>query len=150
MLNRYTMTFFEGETVFPAVLSELHSMLDLIKRAGKQSKCPQEKLLKLELACEELLVNIISYAYQGENSPGTIAISCISHRGDLEVVIKDHGPSFNPLAVSINIQEDLPLEQRKLGGLGIFLAKSSVDEFLYAREDHCNIVHLKMLNGQHS
>ncbi|SPN73789.1 Serine-protein kinase rsbW,serine-protein kinase RsbW,anti-sigma B factor [Chlamydia serpentis] len=141
------MISFEGETVFPAVLSELHSMLDLIKRAGKQSKFPQEKLLKLELACEELLVNIISYAYQGENSPGIIKIACKARQDDLEVVIKDHGPSFNPLTVRVNIQEDLPLEQRKLGGLGIFLAKSSVDEFLYTRENDCNIVHLKIHNN---
>ncbi|ANH78472.1 ATP-binding protein [Candidatus Chlamydia sanziniae] len=138
------MISFEGEIIFPAVLSELHNMLDLIKRIGKQLQFPREKLLKLELACEELLVNIISYAYQNEAIPGTITISCFENPKSLEVIIKDHGASFNPLATLINVQEHLPLEERKLGGLGIFLAKNSVDEFHYAREGKNNVVYLKM------
>ncbi|WP_201456560.1 anti-sigma regulatory factor [Chlamydia sp. 17-3921] len=138
------MTFFEGETIFPAVLSELHNMLDLIRRTGKQKKYPQEKLLKLELACEELLVNIISYAYLAEPSPGTISLFCHEEKDCFEVIIKDHGPYFNPLTAFVDMQEHLPLEERKLGGLGIFLAKNSVDEFFYSREEDNNIVSLKI------
>lgn len=138
------MTSFEGEAVFPAVLSELHNMLDLIRKTGEKKACPQEKLLKLELACEELLVNIISYAYQGEGSPGTIILFCHEGTDSFEVIIKDHGSSFNPLTASINIQKNLPLEERKPGGLGIFLARNSVDEFSYLRENNSNIVSLKV------
>ena len=50
------MTSSEGEQVFPAVLQELYTMLDFVKRAGTRCNCPKEKLAKLELACEELKV----------------------------------------------------------------------------------------------
>ncbi|WP_375793706.1 anti-sigma regulatory factor [Chlamydia sp. 12-01] len=141
------MTSSDGEAVFPALLSELHNMLDFVKGTGQLKTFPKEKLLKLELACEELLVNIISYAYQEAQSPGTIAIRCNGNKEALQVTIKDNGSSFNPLTASIDIQDQLPLDERKLGGLGIFLAKNSVDEFQYERHGDANIVHLKIRNN---
>ncbi|WP_041462189.1 ATP-binding protein [Chlamydia caviae] len=141
------MTSSDGEAVFPALLSELHNMLDFVKETGQLNTFPKEKLLKLELACEELLVNIISYAYQEAPSPGKIIICCDGDKEALKVTIKDNGPSFNPLTASIDIQDQLPLDERKLGGLGIFLAKNSVDEFQYERHGDSNIVHLKIHNS---
>ncbi|WP_348663600.1 ATP-binding protein [Chlamydia vaughanii] len=141
------MTSSNGEAVFPALLSELHNMLDFVKETGQLKTFPKEKLLKLELACEELLVNIISYAYQEAPSPGTITICCDGDREALQVTIKDHGPSFNPLTATLDIQEHIPLDERKLGGLGIFLAKNSVDEFQYERYGDANIIHLKIHNS---
>ncbi|AFS24706.1 ATP-binding protein [Chlamydia psittaci] len=140
------MTSSDGEAVFPALLSELHNMLDFVKGTEQLKTFPKEKLLKLELACEELLVNIISYAYQEAPTPGSIIICCNGDKDALHVTIKDHGPSFNPLTATIDIQDHLPLDQRKLGGLGIFLAKNSVDEFQYERHEDANIVHLKIHN----
>ncbi|BAE81707.1 regulator of sigma subunit-histidine kinase [Chlamydia felis Fe/C-56] len=141
------MTSSDGEAVFPALLSELHNMLNFVKGTGQLQTFPREKLLKLELACEELLVNIISYAYQETKSPGTIVICCNGNKEALQVTIKDNGPSFNPLTAPIDLQDQLPLDERKLGGLGIFLAKNSVDEFLYERHGDSNIVHLKIHNN---
>lgn len=133
------------EVTFPAVLSELHNMLAMVKQAAEKLGFSQEKLLKVELACEELLVNIISYAYPGIQSPGVISITCSTDAKSLKIQIKDHGVSFNPLSLEIDLQKDVPIEEKKIGGLGIFLAKSSVDEFHYARIDHANVVTLVCL-----
>ena len=128
------MTFSEGEHVFPAMLQELYTMLDFVKRAGFRCHCSKEKLLKLELACEEILVNIITHAYRSLPSPGWIRI-----------LFTDHGPAFNPITASPDImRQDLPIEQRKIGGLGIFLAKHSVDVFDYERVNDMNVVTLTL------
>lgn len=140
------MTSSSGEAVFPALLSELHNMLDFVKHTKQLQAFPKDKLLKLELACEELLVNIISYAYQDSVLPGTITISCDGNPKEFRVTIKDYGTSFNPLTATIDIQTYVPLDERKLGGLGIFLAKNSVDELQYERHANANIVHLKIHN----
>ncbi|EPP34662.1 histidine kinase-like ATPase domain protein [Chlamydia ibidis] len=138
------MTSSKIEAVFPAVLSELHNMLNFIKKSAEFHDLQKDKMLKMELACEELLVNIISYAYQG--SPGNISISCLGSAEILEVVIKDSGFSFNPFTAVIDLQENLSLRERQLGGLGIFLAKNSVDEFSYERQGKYNVVSLKIRN----
>ncbi|WP_080123865.1 ATP-binding protein [Chlamydia suis] len=137
------MTSSEGEQVFPAVLQELYTMLDFVKRAGTRCNCPKEKLAKLELACEELLLNIINHAYRSLPSPGWIRILCTETPDALLVRITDHGPAFNPITASPDLlQLDLPVEQRKIGGLGIFLAKHSVDVFDYERVNNTNVVTL--------
>ncbi|AHH23224.1 anti-sigma regulatory factor [Chlamydia muridarum str. Nigg] len=139
------MTFSEGEHVFPAMLQELYTMLDFVKRAGFRCHCSKEKLLKLELACEEILVNIITHAYRSLPSPGWIRILCTETSNALLVRITDHGPAFNPITASPDImRQDLPIEQRKIGGLGIFLAKHSVDVFDYERVNDMNVVTLTL------
>ncbi|MBQ8498956.1 anti-sigma regulatory factor [Chlamydia sp.] len=139
------MTSSKEEQVFPAALDELYNMLDFVKQAGIQCNCPQEKLLKLELACEELLINIITHAYKALPSPGWIRILCTETSEALFVRITDHGPAFNPITASPDIMRlDLPIEQRRIGGLGIFLAKRSVDVFDYERVNDMNVVTLTL------
>lgn len=127
------------EATFPALLSELHAMLYFVRNIGEQHGILKDKLLRLELACEELLVNIISYAYP--HQPGEITISCKGNTEALLITITDCGLPFNPLTIP-PIRKDLPLEQRTLGGLGIFLAKASVDHLHYERVQDRNTVHL--------
>ncbi|AAC68151.1 anti-sigma regulatory factor [Chlamydia trachomatis] len=145
------MTFSEGEQVFPATLQDLYPMLDFVKRAGVHCNCTQKKLSKLELACEELLLNIITHAYKGLPSTGWIRILCTETPDALLVRITDHGPAFNPITASPDIMRlDLPIEQRRIGGLGIFLAKYSVDVFDYERVNDTNVVTLTLYTKPHN
>lgn len=129
------------EKEFPAVLSELRNMIGFIKQSGATCALSQDQLLKLELASEEILMNIISYAYPKE-SPGTILLSFDHDPKHFTVFIKDFGVAFDPTKAPEYVQQNIPLEQRKPGGLGILLAKRSADYLEYRHVPPHNVVSL--------
>ncbi|WP_213318782.1 ATP-binding protein [Chlamydiifrater volucris] len=136
------MTLSKVQQTFPAVMGELHNMLDFVKRAGKKTALGKNRLAKLELACEEFLVNIISYAYDTASSVGIINILCRNSSEYFEVTITDHGRHFDPAQAVIETPTDKPLKDREPGGLGIFLARSSVDEVRYERLNNTNMLRI--------
>lgn len=134
------MTLFE-EKEFPAVLSELRNMIRFIKETAALCSLSPDQLQKLELASEEILMNIISYAYPKE-TPGTILVSFYHDAKIFKVSIKDFGVAFDPTQVPEYMHHNTPLEKRKLGGLGILLAKRSVDHMEYQYIPPHNIIAL--------
>ena len=106
------------------------------------SECPPIIMNKIDLAVEEIFVNIASYAYDRE--PG-LAVVCVDTSPDpasITITFMDRGIPYNPLA---NPDPDisLPLRDRKRGGLGIFVAKQYMDDIAYQYKDGQNILTLK-------
>ena len=106
------------------------------------SFCNEEKIslasiYKLRLAMEEILVNIINYSFQDKNQHEIlIRINSSSDKMTMEFI--DDGIAFDPLTVPD--PQDIPLEQRKPGGVGIYLVKTMMDVFKYKRIDGNNIL----------
>ena len=98
---------------------------------------------KIRLAVEELVVNVIKYAYP-ENIDGEIALTASLDGRMLTIEIADCGVPFNPTAVAVP-DTNAPLEERPIGGLGIHLAKNMVDEMDYEYRDGYNVLSLKKL-----
>lgn len=94
---------------------------------------PDRTLLKIELACEEAIVNIISHA-QTESLEIEVQIVPKSHAA---ITFADAGPPFNPLEQSAP-DLSLSLEERQPGGLGLFLIRQNMDELSYARKENRN------------
>lgn len=116
-------------------------MLHWIKEAIQSNKLDQKDLKKIELACEEVLVNIISYAYP--DNKGMVEIEVFgSSKDKLEIVFVDQGKSFNPLLKNKNIDPKQPLDKRSEGGLGIIMIRQIMDEVHYNREDSKNVLRL--------
>ncbi|MBR3812722.1 MAG: ATP-binding protein [Spirochaetaceae bacterium] len=99
--------------------------------------CSVELLNKIDLAVEEIFVNIAHYAYKPET--GQAEIDCKFENGTLTVVFSDSGKKFDPLARQ-DPDTSLALEERKIGGLGIFLTKQFMDSVLYEYADGKNIL----------
>lgn len=101
--------------------------------------CSPRVQYQIELAIEEIFVNIASYAYQPKD--GDAEVRCEVLEDPLRVVIQflDGGTPFDPLARG---EVDLSPEafMRREGGLGIFLVKESMDDVQYAYEDGKNIL----------
>ena len=94
-------------------------------------------VFELELICEEVFVNICNYAY-GENV-GKAEIEACKLSDCIVVKFIDSGKKFNPLEITEpNIHA--PLEERSIGGLGIFMTKKLSDKLLYERTDNKNIL----------
>jgi phosphoserine phosphatase RsbU/P len=94
----------------------------------------------LHLIEDELTTNIINYAFN-DGREHIIDISIELESGNVKMRIADDGKEFNILeAKEANV--DLPLEERPIGGLGIFLVKQKMDFIDYKRKENKNILTL--------
>lgn len=126
--------------VFAAKLENLEPMLDFIEQRAKGLGFDAKKLNGIRLASEEALVNVINYAYPDKQGSMEIAYDSKDDKR-LVVEIIDWGIPFNPLLMPEPDIES-PVERRKIGGLGIYLARSIMDEVSYRREEDRNILTL--------
>ena len=110
----------------------MHAQLD-------ETDCPMGMVLQLELVVEEAFVNIATHAYSKPG--GTAVFSCEVDKLDKLIMLRfqDWGIPFNPLARP-DPDTTLKAEERKIGGLGIYLIKKTMDRCEYAYEDGSNIL----------
>ena len=130
-----------SDTTARASLENLGALLESVKKAAESQIAKPERLLDIELAVEEALVNVISYAYEGSPA-GDVEVRCaLRDDGRLVIEIIDSGAPFDVLAAP---PPDLtaPLEERRSGGLGIHLIKKLSDGVAYRRESGKNILKL--------
>ena|SRR5215510_349125 len=117
---------------------------DLARIAGSveafcgANQLPQATCNLMNLALDEVLSNIVKYAY---NSPdtGTIDVELTYSNNKLMASIEDRGVAFNPLGLQMPANTG-PLQSRKAGGLGIFFVKSLMDSVVYERVGNRNKV----------
>ena len=127
-------------STFPANLDALDligkHILDIAQTAG----LPKKKAYKLRLAVDELATNIIDYGYAELQENAEITIKSEVEQGSLKVVMIDRGKPYDPRDRQFDQSVlDLPAAERPIGGLGIFLALESVDEFNYETLESENI-----------
>jgi serine/threonine-protein kinase RsbW len=115
-------------------IPEISSQLETVMQASGFSA---EDILDTQLAVEEAITNIIMHGY-GEVK-GEITLSCRAGTGDIEIRLEDRALPFDPLSLP---EPDLEgdIEERKIGGLGIFLIRRVMDGIRYRNEDGKNIL----------
>jgi anti-sigma regulatory factor (Ser/Thr protein kinase) len=127
------------EQVFVADVEQTPEVIGFVAgHAGDWGLHPQ-RLMQLELAVEEAVVNICLYAY--EIPPGELIVRVSPGEKRFVVELIDEGVPFDPLAVE---EPDLrrALEERAVGGLGIFLVRRVMDEVSYTRDGSRNVLRL--------
>ncbi len=97
---------------------------------------PSRTLFELKVVLEEIVANVISYAYEDTQSH-EIVIQAECKNGELVLDVEDDGRPFNPLLVRAPDLES-PLQQRKVGGLGLHLVREFTQSIAYARRDGKN------------
>ena len=95
--------------------------------------------MQVELAVEEIFVNISSYAYHPETGEVEIDVDIDANPSTITIRFSDRGHPFDPLAKP-DADTTLTAEQRQPGGLGILLVKKSMDQVAYAYENEKNIL----------
>jgi len=132
--NFQTLCRIELPAAFPSLPDLMASLSECARKAG----FGEHKIGAIELAAEEAIVNIIKYSYAG--AEGTITVICSEDNDKrLHIDIIDSGPPFNPL------MKDTPdtasgIDDRAIGGLGIFFIKKMTDDVSYRREGNRNIL----------
>ena len=118
-----------------AKLEVLSSIGAFVLKAAENAGLDRRAAYRLRLAVDEMATNIIVHGNPLEHS-GDDEIRLTSEIDDrsLTITLEDRGPEFNPLDhESPEGHIDKPMEQRPIGGLGVFLAIRGVDSFQYER-----------------
>ncbi len=125
--------------VVPAKTDYLDQVTEFVDERLETRDCPASTQMQVELAVEEIFVNIASYAY--DSADGEAEVRCEVLEEPLRVVIRflDHGKPYDPLA---RAEADTSKEGllSRVGGLGIHLVKKTMDDVQYAYEDGKNIL----------
>ncbi|MDR1857844.1 MAG: SpoIIE family protein phosphatase [Treponema sp.] len=122
-----------------AELAQLEALNAFIGGELDAAACPQQVRGQIELAAEEVFVNIVDYAYQGGEGELTVEFSVRqSPEGTtMTLAFIDQGRPFNPLDHA-DPDLSLPLEERQPGGLGILIVKKTMDKMHYSFENGTN------------
>lgn len=123
-----------------AKIEHLERLIDFVAGHAAMAGFTVNRINEIELAAEEVLVNIFQYAYPGTD--GDVGIECrVEDDVRLILVISDKGAPFNILEVpDPDVTSDI--SDREIGGLGVFFVKEMVDEARYRRKGNSNILTL--------
>lgn len=115
----------------------LDKVLEFVDSFLEERNCTMKAQLELDIAVEELFVNIASYAYRPKEGPVTIQVS--SEGNIVSIVFIDEGKPYNPWQKS-DPDITLSAEERQIGGLGIYLVKNTMNQVDYRYENKKNIL----------
>ena len=126
--------------IFKADKKELPKVESFVKETLEKQNCKNKSINQISLAIEEVFVNIANYAYKDKSGDCTLKIET-DGKDNYSFIFEDEGICFNPLEVETP-DTSLPAEERKIGGLGIFLTKNIMDDVKYKYENNKNVLTL--------
>ncbi|WP_034452664.1 ATP-binding protein [Butyrivibrio sp. AE2032] len=127
------------ELKIDALVENLDQVLAFVDAELEAMECSMKTQMQIDVAVEELFVNIASYAYAPETGDAIIGVESFQDPQRVEITFIDEGIEYDPLK-----KEDpdvtLAAEERQIGGLGIYMVKKSMDNMEYKRQDGKNIL----------
>lgn len=137
---------YTGQASQLRLTNDIHQIPQLgewVKQVGTNFGLGQDRILQLNLALEECVVNVMEYAY-GEQKNMPVLISASKEENHMIFTIRDKGVPFDPTKTE-NPDISLSIQDREIGGLGIFMTKQLTDKLEYRRENDQNILELTFL-----
>ena len=127
------------ELTLEAKVANLQQVLDFVDENLKSMRCPMKILMQIDVAVEEIYVNVASYAYAPDTGSVTIRMDLQENPRTVVITFIDNGIPYNPLAKA-DPDVTLSAEERAIGGLGIYMVKKSMDKMEYEYKDQQNIL----------
>ncbi len=127
------------ELVLEATVENLSVVNAFIDELLASVEYSLKKRFQLDLVVEEIFVNIANYAYGEGTGQAVLRFSLQQDPPKMKIVFMDEGVAYDPLAKD-EPDVTLPMEERNIGGLGIFLVKKNVEDIQYERKDGKNIL----------
>jgi anti-sigma regulatory factor (Ser/Thr protein kinase) len=131
-----------NEMVVEAVLKNLPLVVEFVEKHLKRTGISLKEKLQICVAVEEIFVNIANYAYAPDRGNATVRVEFSGAPVTVSITFMDNGIPFDPLK---RRDPDITLsaEDRRIGGLGIFMTKKTMDSVKYEYKDGQNILTLK-------
>jgi serine/threonine-protein kinase RsbW len=124
----------------PGTLDALEPLAEFVHAAAAEAGFAKMAAYRLHLAVDEVATNTITHAYSERGIEGRLYLTAEVDPTALRIHLEDTGVPYDPTQQEAPADLDRPLEERGIGGLGVFLAKRSVDAFLYERRGDRNRV----------
>lgn len=124
----------------PGTLDALEPLAGFVHAAAAEAGFEKPAAYRLHLAVDEVATNTITHAYAERGVQGRLYLVAEIDPAALRIHLEDTGEPYDPTQQAAPADLDRPLEERGLGGLGIFLARRNVDAFLYERRGDRNRV----------
>ena len=118
-------------------ISEIARVVELVDRFAANHNLPNSVVIALNVSLDEILNNIISYAYE-DTWRHDIVVRLELRQRTIEAVVEDDGKPFDPLAVST----PRPQSETTVGGVGLHFVRNLMDELEYAHRDGVNRLRL--------
>jgi len=134
-----------GEIILPAKIDRLYDAQAFVEGLMEEAGFSMRMTGQISLVIEEIFVNIASHAYSPGEGDVVVRFTAENDRSAV-LEFEDGGKPYNPLEKE-NPDTSLTAEEREVGGLGIFLFKSIMDETVYRFENGRNILTLRKREG---
>ncbi len=130
------------ELKIEAKTENLQTVLSFIEQVLEEIDCPPKEQMQIEVAAEEIFVNIANYAYAPETGTAAVRLELSGEPQTVTVTFIDSGIPFDPLKKA-DPDVSLPAEERDIGGLGIYMTKKVMDSVKYEYRDGKNVLTLR-------
>ncbi len=130
------------ELVIAADRNNLLKVQSFIDEQLEDAGCPMLTQIAIDVAVEEIFVNIASYAYDQDIGVAVVQVEMPDDPLSVEITFIDNGKQYDPLAKP-DPDTTLPAKERKKGGLGIYMVKNSMDDMRYEYKEGKNILTIK-------
>ena len=127
------------ELTIKATVANLEKVLAFVDTELEQIDCPMKTQMQIDIAVEELYVNIATYAYAPGEGEATIQVETTQAPGTVTITFLDRGVPYDPLAKP-DPDVTLSAAERQIGGLGIYMSKKNMDDMKYEYRDGQNIL----------
>ena len=127
------------EWTFEASIDRIPWLTEQIDALLEELDCPMKAQLQIDVAIDELMANIASYAYGDGTGEATVRFDFDADTRTVSITFIDHGIPYDPVGKP-DPDVTLSVHEREIGGLGIFLVKKTMDDMTYVRQDGRNVL----------
>ncbi len=127
------------ELSIDAEIKNIRMVTEFIDKQLEEHNCHLKAQTQLDIAIDELFSNIARYAYAPDTGTVSIALEITENPKSVKITLIDNGVPYNPLETA---EPDITLsaEERKIGGLGIYMVRKTMDEMIYEYKNGQNIL----------
>ena len=137
-----SLAFLRNEMRIEAKKENLQKVIDFVSSHLESCECPIKTMMTIEVAVEEIFVNIAYYAYEPNTGYVTVNVETDPDGKEVTITFTDSGKPYNPLEKE-DPDTTLSAAEREIGGLGIFMTRNMMDDMRYENRDGKNILTMK-------
>lgn len=130
------------EMTVDATVENIPAVTDFVNRKLEELQCPPKSQMQIDIAIDELFGNISNYAYKPDIGPATVRVEVETHPVAVTITFIDGGRQFDPLSTD-EPDVTLPASERRIGGLGLYLVRKTMDEITYEYRNGKNILKIR-------
>lgn len=134
-----------GEKADPSIhfdcaqISDITETTAFVESELEKADFPMKAVTQISIAIDEIFSNIVNYGYPDKKGPITVSLNIADEGRTARLTFVDEGIPYNPV-IKDDPDVTLSIDERQIGGLGIFMVKKSMDDMRYRYENGCNIL----------